>query len=202
MRTESSEIIGSIKDQAGGYHMVRAMQDLASRAAAGESLAQEVLQDMLTECQSPECWTTNSQYCSAVIHAVASIGSLRSMQMLLRYARALPDNISFGTVDLISSVLPTYRRIIMGPIKDLLGENEASAARAVGIQTLCNLYLEGSLQGEETAYLEQILKDFDSDGYLTQHVADLVRLEMAYKEKQAAADLDEMLKGFLVGDGA
>lgn len=202
MRAESSEIIESIKNQPGGYHLVRAMQDLSHRAISGEALALEVLQDMLAECQSPECWAHNSQYCSAVIHAVASIGSLRSMQMLLRYARTLPDSISFGTVDLISSVLPTYKRIIMGPIKDLLGENEASAARAVGIQTLCNLYLEGSLQGEETAYLEQILLSFDNDGYLTQHVADLVRLEMAYKEKQAAADLEDMLKGFLVGDGA
>ncbi len=202
MQAETSEIIKSVKDQASGYHLVRAMQDLSERAAAGEALALEALHDMLTECQSPECWSKNSRYCSAVIHAVASIGSLRSMQMLLRYARALPDNIPFGTVDLISSVLPTYRRIIMGPIKDLLGENEASAARAVGIQTLCNLYLEGTLQGEETAYLETILQSFDSDGYLTQHVADLVRLEMAYKEKQAAADLEEMLKGFLVGDGA
>ncbi len=156
---------------------------------------------MLDECSTAEAWANQSRYCSAVIHAVASIGSLRSMQMLLRYARSLPDSIPFGAVDLISNVLPTYRRIVMGPIKDLLGENEGSAARAVGIQTLCNLYLEGSLQGEETAYLEQLLKGFDNDGFLTLHVADLVRLEMAYKEKQAAEDLEEMLKGFLVGDG-
>lgn len=201
MRAETSEIITSIKSQTSGYHLVRAMQDLSHRASTGESLALDALTDMLEECRDPEFWSRSSQYCSAVVHAVASIGSLRSMQMLLRYARALPDHISFGTVDLISSVLPTYKRIIMGPIKDLLGEHEASAARAVGIQTLCNLYLEGSLQGEETAFLEQVLQKFDNDGYLTQHVADLVRLEMAYKEKQAAEDLEDMLKGFLVGEG-
>jgi hypothetical protein len=195
---EASQIIESIKAQTSGYHLVRAMQDLAQSAATGNAVALEALSDMLEECRDPEYWARNSRYCSAVIHAVAIGGTLRSMQMLLRYVRALPDNIPFGTVDLISSILPTYRRIIMGPIKDLLNDTEHSAARAIGIQTLCNLYLEGSLQGEETAYLETVLREFDNDGYLTQHVADLVRLEMAYKEKQAAEDLEEMLKGFLV----
>ena len=201
MPESTAEIISRIKGQASGYHLVREMQDLSERAGADEAAAQQVLTEMLEECLQPECWSKSSRYCSAVIHAVASIGSLRSMQMLLRFARALPAQIPFGTVDLISSVLPGYKRIIMGPIKDLLGEPESSAARAVGIQTLCNLYLEGSLQGAETSYLEEILKNFDQDDYLTQHVADLVRLEMAYKEKQAAEDLEEMLKGFLVGEG-
>lgn len=198
---ERDNIIASIKAKEGDHAMVLAMQQLSDSAAAGDAASLEALGEMLEECKSPQAWSKNSRYCSAVIHAVGYSGTLRSMKMLLRYARDLPENIPFGTVDLISSILPTYRRIIMGPIKDLLNEAQDGPARAVAIQTMCNLYLEGSLQGSETAYLEDVLKSFDSDGYLTQHVADLVRLEMAYKEKEAQKDLEEMLKGFLVEMG-
>lgn len=196
------ELIQRIKTGGQGYQFVQAMQELSLKAAEGDRDAMDALREMLEECKDMAFWNRNSRYCSAVVHAVGHSATLRSMKLLIDFARALPPGASYGVVELVSSILPSFRRIIMGPIQELITENPEGPARAIGIQTLCNLYLENLLQGEQIRFLEDVLKNFDSDDYLTQHVADLVRLEMAYKEKEAEADLQAVLKGFLVEDGS
>ncbi|MCB1323371.1 MAG: hypothetical protein KDK34_24140 [Leptospiraceae bacterium] len=193
--------IDEIKAIRQGYQLVQAMQKLSREACSGDEAAFEVLTHMLEECRESEAWHRSSGYCSAVIHAIAQCASLRSMQTLIRYAKNLPDDIPYGTVELLSNILPAYRRIIMGPVKDLIKAPDGSPARAVGLQTFCNLYLNGALQGADIAFLQEEIKAFETDSFLTQHAVDLVRLEMAYKEKQAEEDLVAMLKGFLVEQG-
>ena len=193
------ERIREIKALSQGYHLVQAMRELSGSAAAGDEQALEVLTGMLAECRSAESWARSSSYCSAVVHAVAQTGTLRSMQLLIRCVSEFDEEMPYGAVELFSSILPTYKRIVMGPLKDLI-ETGPGPARAVGLQSLCNLYLDGQLQGEEIRYLTGCLKKFTQDDYLTLHVADLVRLEISYKEKQAEEDLNGMLDGFLLED--
>ncbi|MBX7059807.1 MAG: hypothetical protein K1X75_17215 [Leptospirales bacterium] len=193
-----AEIIASVKNAGVGYHLVTAMQDLSRQAAEGDSVALDALGEMLEECRDTKFWIRNSRYCSAVVHAVAHVGAMRSMKLLVDFVRGLSPDAPYGVVELISSILPTYRRIVMGSVMQLLEEAPDGPARAVGLQTLCNMYLDHALQGEQIRFLEQTLQNFDRDNYLTQTVADLVRLEMAYREEEAAADLEAMLHGFLI----
>lgn len=201
----AEEIIRQVREAGDGYHLVQTMQDLSRQVSAGDGVALEALAEMLHECREPGLWAENGRYCSAVVHAVGHSGALRSMKLLIDFSRALPPAIPYGVVELLAAILPTYRRIIFAPARELVGEAIDTPARAVGLQTLCNLYLDHGLQGDQIRQLEEFLRDFERDNYLTENVADLVRLEMAYRERDASADLEKVLRGYLVenqSDGA
>ena len=75
----------------------------------------------------------------------------------------------------------------------------AGPVKAIGIQTLCNLYLEGKLDGAELDFLKEVVKDFQTDRFLTHHLVDLVQGRLIGSERIGTGDeLAEILKNVIL----
>lgn len=172
--SNTKDVLSHIESLGKGYEFIKFMNSLTSEARNGNSAALSVLTDMLDHCRRQTDWMQKNYWCSMAIRALANTRTPESLKIIIGFIRKLPDTTPFGAIDLISSLLPLYRKIILGPAKELAGEKK-QALRAIGIQTLCNLYLEGSLVGEQANYLQDIVKNFQPDRYLTYHHVELVR---------------------------
>lgn len=185
--------IEHLKSLGGSYQFIEEMTALSERASRGEEEAFATIEEMFESNRTSQAWRENGRMASAVVHALVRTSSSRSMLLLFRFIRSLPSDIPYGTVELLSSLLPSYGPIVIGPTKELCDSHNAPEVRAVGIQTLCNLFLEGKLTATDGQYLAGILNTFEEDRFQSEHHADLVRLMMKRKkdEQSDAHDTDE-----------
>ncbi len=195
--SDSIGYVNQLRDMGKGYEFIKTMTILCDVAADGNRNALSILEIMLGECQSQDKWIKANYWCSMAIRSLINTRTPESMKIILGYIRKLPENTPFGAIDLISSLLPVYRQIILGPAKDLAMQSSRSVLKAIGLQTLCNMYLEGSLTGENALHLYKLIEDFKGDRYLTQHHVELVRsyrysLDRAEQEKTFIPVTDQM----------
>lgn len=158
-----------------GYEFINFMNELTIEASSGDTDALNIFATMLKDCRDQVDWIEKNYWCSMAIRSLANTRTPESLKIIMGFVRKLPDNTPFGAIDLISSLLPVYKKFILGPAKELVKDDKKQAQKAIGLQTLCNLYLEGSLIGDQATYLESLIRNFEPDRYLTQHHVELVR---------------------------
>ena len=179
------------------YLFVLEMRKLsrAARDMDAESLA--VLEKMLTDLGA-EDWKSRNHWCSAVVHASANTGHETALRALIAHIQQLPATIAFGPVELIASLLPVFAERALDPAFDMAGSDNP-AIRAIGLQVVCNFFLEDVLPESEIPKLEELLRDFRKDNFLTQHVADLVRFKLSrHQGPDNDSEIEEMFADILV----
>lgn len=179
------------------YLFILEIQRVSRDAAAGDEGALAVLEAMLDDCV-PGDWKTRNSWCSAAVHALANTGSRRALAVLIRHIQKLTPGVAFGPVELIASLLPVFEDEALEPAFEMAA-SENPPVRAIGLQVLCNFFLEGNLPQSGVDRLEELLREFRKDNYLTQHVADLVRFKLARNARaEDEEDIEEMFADFLV----
>lgn len=187
-----AEIKAEIKEL-DGLHLIRRLRELSSQAAEGDTNSLQVLGLMLKDCEDLATWQHHSRYASGSIHAVAQVKTLKAMQLIIGLVRSLPEGVPAGIIELLASILPEFQRFVMGPVRELVQKNDHSPAFLVGVQSLCNLYIEGHLEGADVEYLAERLKGFESGDYITQHIVDLVGAEISSHSDKQEQDVEAVL---------
>jgi hypothetical protein len=171
--------IDRLKKLGSGYLLIEEMKRLSSDASQGSEEASLILESMVQECTDPGYFEKNRAYCSSILNALAHSRTSRSMNELLKFVRKLPESMPYGAVDLIAGLLPLYRKIIIAPLREMVQNDTSEIVRAIGLQTLCNMYMDGLLNSEDARFLKKILDTFSGDSYLTAPLAELTRIALS-----------------------
>ena len=191
--------IEQLKSLGQSYLFVIEMRKISRAASGGDQSALATLENMLSECKDPAAWRNNSYWCSAVVQSLAQSATPKSMAIMLQYSRDLPEETPYGIIELIANLLPGYGKAVGPELKKFAAENPGGPLRAIGIQGLCNLYLEGQLDDKQSKELEGLIKDFQPDNFLTQHLVDLSLNRMEGSQKIVVDDaIEELLKDIIV----
>lgn len=188
---EVSAAIQELEEFGEGYSFVARILQLSSRGADGDTLSVQILNRMLERCETIENWNKNNRWCSLSMKALARTRSPESLKTILGFVRKLPPQVPFGIIDLLGSILPVYNRIIVAKAREMAEDSESETQRAIGIQTLCNMYLEGLLPGDQARHLESLIDAFKKDRYSTEHLTEMVRLAM--DNRKDVWNLDDLL---------
>ncbi len=115
------------------------------------------------------------------------------MYILLKFIKSLPPSTPFVFVEFLSKLLPYYGKIIVGPTKELIEFPENSPQHAIGIQSLCNLFLDGTIGDENLPYLLSLLEDFQSDIYFSNYLVEMVKSTNEYQSfiKKEKKEIEE-----------
>ncbi|MCE9599727.1 MAG: hypothetical protein K8S54_17340 [Spirochaetia bacterium] len=175
------------------FEFASELRRISDLAGDGDAPSQESLESLVKNC-SADAWKVNARFCAAVTSALIQTGTHRSMLFMMRYLSALPGSIPFGAVELFSSHLPLYGARLLPTLRQM-ADSEEEASRAVGIQTLCNMYFERKLQAEDETFLQSRLEQFKDDRYSTGHFAELVRSDMAARSPE---DGERFANGILI----
>lgn len=170
------------------FRLGSVIQEVAAEARSNPEMM-ESLDSLLKECKDPDFWRTGARWGSTLFHTIVRVGNSRSMMLLLGFARSLPEDYPFGPVDLLGNILPLYGRIMIGPAKELV-RSSSDASEAVGLQTLCQLYLDGVVHGDNAAYLKALISEFEGDSYLSQNIVELVQNSMQRVNLEESETID------------
>ena len=179
-----------------GYGLIREMQNLSVQAESDDTVL-KLLMDMAVPCLDMSFWKKNGIFCSTILSAIAHTKKTKSMSYLLKFIHKLPEDTALGVVDLISGLMPVYGKIISGPVKEMSSNSENSVTQAIGIQTLCKMALEGTLERDDEDFLLETISRFRDDVYLTSHIVDLAKSSISSKRKTEES-MDTFLDGLLV----
>lgn len=186
------EAISILRNAGFGYAFQESIQRISDSAGTGDELSFLVIKEMLKDCPDRDSWKKNNYWCSMALNALSGCQSSEALKFIMSYIRKLPENIPFGVIDLLSGILPRFGKFILGPAKELANDPR-SALRAVGIQTLCNMYLDGELRDDNNIQLlDDLTKNFSQDSYRTEHHVELVRMAL----HRASMDNDELVDEF------
>lgn len=188
-----AEIKNILLEYAGSYRLGPEINRIGVEASK-QSETLESLGELLSECNTREKWMQASGYASGLVHALVKAGTSKSMLSLLGFIRNLPEDMPFGAVELIGATLPSYGKIITGPAKELATGNFSSAARAIGIQTLCNLYLDDLIEGDQIDYIGELIQSYENDEFFSSHLVDLVKARMRKRTEQQEEELDILVE--------
>lgn len=175
------------------FEFASELRRISDLAGDGDAASQESLEGLVKNC-SADAWKTDARFCAAVSSALIQTGTHRSMLFMMRYLSNLPPSVPFGAVELFSSHLPLYGARLLPTLRQM-AESEEEASRAVGIQTLCNMYFEKKLQPEDETFLKARLEKFRDDRYSTGHFAELVKADMASRSPE---DGERFANGILI----
>lgn len=167
------------------------LRDLIDRARDGDGEAHALLESLVRACDYAS-WASHAQYCCAVTSALIQTGTHRSMLLMMRTLNSLPPTVPFGAVELFASNLPVYGENILPTLRGMT-ESPSDAVRAVAIQTLCNLFLEGKLTEPDAQLLRARIEKLEPDRFGTDQFADLVKSEMQRKKEDGQVFLASIL---------
>jgi hypothetical protein len=187
------EIKQILLEYAGSYRLGPEINRLGVEASS-QSETLESLGELLSECNSREKWQQASGFVSGLVHALVKAGTSKSMLRLLGFVRSLPDDMPFGAVELIGTTLPSYGKIITGPAKELCTGNFSDSARAIGLQTLCNLYLDDLIEGDHVNHVAELIQSFEEDEFFSSHLVDLVKAKMRTRGDNTDGELDVLVE--------
>lgn len=154
----------------------------------------EALGELIFECNNREAWLNASGYVSGLVHAMVKAGTSKSMMRLLSFVRSLPDDMPFGAVELIGTTLPSYGKIITAPAKELCEGKFSASAHAIGIQTLCNLFLDDLIDGDQADYISGLIENFEQDEFFSSHLVDLAKSKMKNRGIPSIDELDILVE--------
>lgn len=183
------ELRAKLEEPGQSFRLGGVIQEVAAQAREdADTMAS--LEELLRECEDEDFWRSNSRWGSTVFHTIVRVGNSRSMMLLLSFARRLPEDFPFGPVDLLGNILPLYGHIMIGPAKELVQSDRSAACVAVGVQTLCQLYLDGAISGDNAQYLQDMIEEFQGDRYLSQYIIELVQTSMYRATAEEAGNID------------
>lgn len=190
----ADQLKAKLEEPGQSFRLGGVIQEVAAEARKNPE-TMVALETLLSECEDEEFWRHQSRWGSTLFHTIVRVGNSRSMMLLLNFARRLPDDFPFGPVDLLGNILPLYGHIMIGPAKELVQSRASSACEAVGVQTLCQLYLDGAIQGDNSRYLQDMIHRFEGDRFLSQYIIELVQTSMqrASLEQEDTFDPDDVL---------
>ncbi len=171
-----------------GFQMARDIEECAELAAT-MPLFLPVLKGLLTDVLKEHDW--KNPICARTLHILIRSGTSGSLFTVFDFIKKLPESVPFALVELLGNLLPSYRKIVLGPAKELCEFPQGSPQRAIGIQTLCNLHLEGLLPPENLNYLASLLDNFAVDPFFTDYLVDMVKSTRSYRERQSSPLSDE-----------
>ncbi len=179
--------------QMSDFELAAELRNLMLDASDGDARAQETLEQLVRSCDNA-AWQTRPRFCSAVTSALIQAGTHRSMLFVMRFLREIPASVPFGAVEMIAAQLPIYGAGLLPTLRSL-AQSQEEASRALGIQTLCNMYLEHRLPEADEEFLREQIQDFEDDRFATGHVAEMVRAEMKARAGEADRFLEELQIG-------
>ncbi len=193
----STAEIEKLRSLGGSYMFDLEIRRLSEAAAQDDAAALETLEQMLRDgCRD---WMKDSYWCSAAIRGLVLSESARSMEIVLDYIKNSSAELPYGVIELFASLLPVYGGAVLPHLREMAKAEEASPIRAVGIQALCNVYLEGRLEGEDLQFLKTTIRDFMPDRYMTHHVVDLVHSYLVGSQRIVDSnEMDEIFKDVIV----
>lgn len=179
-----------------GFQMARDIEECAELAAK-TPLYLPVLKSLLNEVLERQDW--KSPQCARTLHILIRSGTSSSLFTVFDFIKRMPESVPFALVELLGNLLPSYKKIVLGPAKELCEFPQGSPQRAVGIQTLCNLHLEELLPPENLNYLASLLSNFEVDPFFTDYLVDMVRSTRSYRMRnRTPAQEDSVFDDILV----
>lgn len=186
------------------------IESLSSQIANNKELLNSI-QKILEECRTFEGIKQHSSLCSFCIHILIQSQRPESMFILIQYIKSLDEFIPLTFAEFLGRLLPFFGKIIIGPAKELCQFPRNTPQHAIGIQTLCNLFLDGLLGEENHPYLIELIKNFESDPYFSKHLIDMVKSTNEFKalakkfykeseDKEDTVDLTTISEEILIDD--
>lgn len=193
---DAAKKIEEIMELGRGYALIKEMRDLSIRAENDDEVL-KLLMEMAMPCLSMNYWKQNGIFCSSLLSAIAQTKKTKSMSFMIKFIHKLPENTSLGIVDLISGLIPGYGKMVTASVKEMSTDGENSVIQAIGIQALCKMVLERTLEMDDEDYLMKIISGFSDDVYLTSHIVDLARSSIASRRKLQES-LDDFMDDLLI----
>lgn len=150
------------------------IESLSTQISTNKELLNSI-QNILEECKTFDGLKQNNPLCSYCIHILIQSQRPEGMFLLIQYIKSLDDFMPLTFVEFLGRLLPFFGKIIIGPAKELCQYPLNTPQHAIGIQTLCNLFLDGLLGQENYLYLIELIKDFESDSYFTKNLIEMVK---------------------------
>jgi hypothetical protein len=178
--------------QMSDFELASELRSLSMRASESEQEAQETLEQLVRACDA-KAWESHPRFCSSVTSALIQAGTHRSMLFIMRFLRDIPSTVTFGAMEMMAGQLTIYGASLLPTLRSL-AESSEEASRAVGIQTLCNMYFEHKLPHPDEEFLYSQIKDFKDDRFATGHLAELVRDDI---QSRKGEDSERLLKDII-----
>jgi hypothetical protein len=200
MSLSMEQEIRNLEEVCDSYEFSLRLMELSEKGESGDNNSVILLSEMLKQCVGKTEWFSHNRWCSMTLKALMMTRTPESLKIIMQFIRNLPEQMPFGAVDLLSSLLPLYRGIITGHVIQLASEGESEVLRALGMQTLCNLYLEGLLNSDHVVYLENLMRSYKGDRYFTQQVIDITRSALIGNRKADDIDLSDLTEDITLND--
>ena len=175
--------IKKIKELGSGYYFTKALQDLSDNISSGDDSSFQILEKMTDDCKLPNLWKENCRYCSAIVSALAHLRTSKSLQFLINFIQNLPEDMPYGAVDLLGSLLPVYENQIIGNLKEMAAQNSNASIKAVGMHALTNMALDDKLAENDMNFLLNLLEDFKGDRYFSSDFIEIAIFHIQRKVK-------------------
>ncbi len=164
----------------------------------------ENIKIILDNCKTYEDLKKNSYLCSCCIHVLIQSRRPESMYTLIQYIKSLPEFVPITFVEFLGKLLPFFGKIIIGPSKELAEFPSGTPQHAIGIQTLCNLFLDGLLGEENYDYLRKLIYDFRNDYYFTDYLIEMVKSTREFRiitqEKESLIQEESTTEEWIIDD--
>lgn len=175
------ELESYLMEIANSYKKIEVIEDLSNRIHSDKELLKSI-DLILSECKNFDNLKKRSLICSFCIHILVQSQRPEGMAILIKYIKSLDEFIPNTYVEFLAKILSFFGKIIIGPTKELVQFPKGTPQHSIGIQTLCNLFLEGLLGDEHLPYLVNLIQDFEDDPYFSSYLVDMVKSTREYKE--------------------
>ncbi len=175
------ELHSYILEMANSYKKLEAIEFLSNQLSTNKELLASI-KEILSECKTYENLRKKNQICSFCIHVLVRSQRPEGMFILIQYIKSLDTYMPLTYIEFLAKVLSFFGKIIVGPAKELIQYASGSPQRAIGIQVLCNLFLEGLLGDEHLPYLSDLISDFEEDPYFSSYLIEMVKSTREFKE--------------------
>jgi hypothetical protein len=175
------ELQNYLKSIHSDYQRYEMIESLADQLRSDKSILDSI-KNILEQCRTFEDLKKNNIICSYCIHILIHSQRPESMYVLLQHIKSLAEFMPLKYVEFLGRLLPFFGKIVIGPAKELCSYPRGTPQHAIGVQILCNLFLDGILGEENLSYLIELIQDFESDPYFTKNLIDMVKSTREYKE--------------------
>jgi|YNPMSStandDraft_1061717.scaffolds.fasta_scaffold12805_2 hypothetical protein len=197
---KNEELENILKNLQSNFNRLEVIESIAQKLKEDKSVL-ESIQHILEKSKTYEGFKQNSVIISYCIHILIQSQRPESMFLLIQHIKSLPESIPLKYVEFLGRLLPFFGKIIIGPAKELCQFPMGTPQHAVGIQILCNLFLDNLLGEENFSYLVKLINEFEQDPYFSKHLIDMVKSTSEYRLLlQKTKELEEQTEKEIFSD--
>lgn len=189
--------VQELEELNGSYRFILELQRISSLSREGSDAAGKLL---IALVRGKQDWKSDSRWMAVALNALARSATPEALAEMLEQCRRVPADSPYGRIELMSSLLlffaDSQATSTIDGLYHLLTEKNP-AARAIGLQGLCNFLLEGYVDDDKKPRLKETLLRFDGDRFFTQNSVDLA-LEELSRGADAARDDALLYDGIIV----